>query len=104
MGKHATKRINITFPVSLLEDLGRYTPRRKRNEFIVKATEAELKRERLLQALSGSAGAWSDEDHPDLMTLEAVDRYVRRLRETWVPQNWDEFEKLQLYPFNPVTN
>ncbi|MCL0065691.1 hypothetical protein M1N79_02230 [Dehalococcoidia bacterium] len=93
MGKEATKRINITFPVSLLEDLRRYTPRRKRNEFIVKATEEELKRERLLRALRGSAGAWSNEDHPDLMTIEDVNRYVRRLRETWVPQSWDEFEK-----------
>jgi len=84
------KRINVTFPVSLLEEFRRYVPRRERNEFIVKATEKELRRRRLLRALRNSAGAWSDENHPDLMTVEDVDRYVRRLRETWMPRSWDE--------------
>jgi len=88
MAAEATKRINVTFPVSLL--LRRYVPRRERNRFIVEATEKELKRRRLLKALRDSAGAWSDEDHPDLMTVEDVNRYIRRLRETWMPRSWDE--------------
>lgn len=86
----ALKRINVTFPVPLLEELRRYVPRRERNKFIVEATEKELRRTRLLKALRESAGAWSDEDHPDLMTVEDVNRYVRRLRETWMPRSWDE--------------
>lgn len=90
MATEATKRINITFPVLLLEDLRRYVPRRRRNQFIVEATEEALKRRRLLKALQESAGAWSDEDHPDLMTVEDVNRYVRRLRETWLLRSWDE--------------
>jgi hypothetical protein len=90
MATEATRRINVTFPVSLLEELRRYVPRRKRGEFIVEATEKELRRRRLLSALRESAGAWSDEDHPDLMTVEDVNRYVRRLRETWMPRSWDE--------------
>lgn len=90
MATEATKRINVTFPVSLLEELRRYVPRRERNRFIVEATEKELKRRRLLKALRDSAGAWSDEDHPDLMTIEDVNRCVRRLRETWMPRSWDE--------------
>ena len=84
------KRISVTFPVSVLEELRRYVPRRERSRFIVEATERALQREKLLRALRISAGAWSDEDHPDLMTVEDVNRYVRRLRETWMPRSWDE--------------
>lgn len=84
------KRINITFPTSLLEELRAYIPRGERNEFIVEAIEKELRRIRLHQALRESAGAWSDEDHPDLMTVEDVNPYVRRLRETAMPRSWDE--------------
>jgi hypothetical protein len=90
MTTETLKRINVTFPVSLLEELRRYVPRRERSKFIVEATEKELKRRRLLRALRDSAGAWSDEDHPDLMTVDDVNRYVRKLRETWMPRTWDE--------------
>jgi hypothetical protein len=86
------KRINVAFPDSVLELLESVVPPRKRNTFIVEATEEALRRERLrvvLQSL-GDKPAWSDEDHPDLMTVEDVDRYVRRLRETWMPRSWDE--------------
>jgi hypothetical protein len=49
MATEATKRINVTFPVSLLEELRRYVPRRERSKFIVEATEKELKRTRLVK-------------------------------------------------------
>lgn len=86
------KRVNVTFPEAVLDLLESVVPPRKRNTFIVDATEEALRRERLrvvLQSL-GDKPAWSDEDHPDLMTVEDVDRYVRRLRETWMPRSWDE--------------
>jgi metal-responsive CopG/Arc/MetJ family transcriptional regulator len=53
----ATRRINVTFPVSLLEELRRYVPRRKRSEFIAEATEKELKRVRLLKVLGNCSAA-----------------------------------------------
>jgi hypothetical protein len=84
------KRVNVTFPESVLDLLASVVPPRKRNTFIVEATEEALRRERQLTAIRESSGAWSDEDHPDLMTVEDVDRYVRRLRETWMPRSWDE--------------
>ncbi len=92
MTTETLKRINVTFPVSLLEELRRYVPRRERSKFIVEATEKELKRTRLQKVLEDlrREPAWSDEDHPDLMTVEDVNRYVRRLRETWMPRTWDE--------------
>jgi len=90
MTTEALKRISVTFPASLLEELRRYVPRGERNKFIVEATERKLRQRRLLKALRESAGAWSDEDHPDLMTVEDVNRYIRRLRETAMPRSWDE--------------
>jgi len=86
----AKRRINVTFPADLLEELDRFVPPRGRNRFIVEATERELRQKRLQRALERSAGAWSDENHPDLMSIEDVDRYVRRLRDTWMPRTWDE--------------
>ena len=84
------KRINVSFPEPVLTLLQAVVPSRERNAFIVDATEAALQRKRLLDALRASSGAWKDEDHPDLMTVEDVDRYIRRLRETWMPRSWDE--------------
>jgi len=85
-----TKRINVTFPVSLLEELKERIPKRKRNQFIVETIERELRRIRLQRSLREAAGAWSDEDHPDLKTAEDIDRYVRNLRESAMPQSWDD--------------
>jgi hypothetical protein len=90
MTRETTKRINVSFPTSLLEEIRRSIPTRERNRFIVEATEKELRRQRLLKALRESAGAWSDENHPDLKTYEDADRYVRRIRETWIARTWDE--------------
>jgi hypothetical protein len=85
-----TQRINITFPGDLLEDFRRNIPRQKRNQFIVELVEREMNRIRLQKALRESAGAWSDEDYPDLMTIEDVNRYVRELRERPVYRVWEE--------------
>jgi hypothetical protein len=86
------KRINVSFPEPVLELLGAMVPPRERNAFIVGATEQALRRERLRKVIEAlrEKPAWSDEGHPDLMTAEDVDRYVRRLRETWMPRSWDE--------------
>ena len=42
------KRINVTFPESVLDLLESVVPARKRNAFIVEATEEALRRERQL--------------------------------------------------------
>ncbi len=91
-GVASKKRINVSFPEPLLELLETVVPPRERNAFIVAATEEALRRERLRKVITAlrEKPAWSDEDHPDLMTVEDVDRYVRRLRETWMPRSWDE--------------
>lgn len=92
MAVETSKRINVTFPISLLEELREHIPKRERNRFIVEATEKLLKQVRLQSILNElrREPAWSDEDHPDLMTIEDVNNYVRQMRESWVPRSWDE--------------
>jgi hypothetical protein len=77
------------FDPLVLELLETVVPSRERNAFIVAATEEALRREQLRKVTRAlrEKPAWSDEDHPDLMTLKDVDRYVRRLRETWMPRS-----------------
>ncbi len=81
----ATKRrINVTFPVEVLELVDAVVSPRERNRFIVKAAEEAARRERLrrvLAQLRDEGPAWRDEDHPELATPEDVDRWIRQLRE-----------------------
>ena len=77
----AKRRINVTFPVEVLELVDAVVLPRERNRFIVKATEEAARRERLRKALRTAAGAWKLEDHPELATPEDADRWVRQLRE-----------------------
>lgn len=89
-----TRRVNVTYPVEVLDALEKLLPSRQRNRFIVEATERALKDAQLDRSLDKllEEPAWSDENHPDLMSVEDVDRYVRRLRESWLPRTWDEIE------------
>jgi len=45
------KRISVTFPVSVLEELRQYVPPRERSRFIVEATERALRQRRLAKVL-----------------------------------------------------
>jgi hypothetical protein len=90
MSAQASTRINVAVPVSLLEELKEFVPSRERSRFIVTLIEKEVRRRQFEQALRESAGAWADEDHPALNTVDDVNRYVRDLRAASMPQSWDE--------------
>jgi len=78
-----TRRINVTFPAHLLEELDSIVPAGKRSDVIVEATAAYLIRLRILAALKETHGVWRDEDHPDLATPEDVNLWLDRLRSPW---------------------
>jgi len=78
-----TRRINVTFPAHLLEELDSIVPAGKRSDVIVEATAAYLSRLRVLGALKETDGVWRDADHPDLTTPEDVNRWLDRLRSPW---------------------
>lgn len=62
----------------------------KESDVIVDTTEKKSRQIQLQAALRESAGAWSDEDYPDLMSVEDVNQYVRQLREANFARSWDE--------------
>ncbi len=86
------RRINVTFPDAVLDALAGIVPERERNGFIVRATEAALRRERLRKVVDAlrAIPAWADEDHPDLVTVEDAAQYVRRLRAASLPRTWED--------------
>ena len=73
-------RITVRLPRWLLDDLRKYVPARRRSEVIAAATAEAMARIKLDEALRIGAGAWSDEDHPDLRTQKDVNRYLSELR------------------------
>lgn len=80
----AKRRINVTFPVEVLELVDSVVPPRERSRFIVEATEEAARRERLrnvLAKIQDEGPAWEEKDHPELATPEDVDRWIRQLRE-----------------------
>ena len=83
MERKETRRINVTFPVRLLEDLEKLAPPRKRSQIIVTATADYVHRLKLLSAIKETAGIWDDESHPELSAPEDIDRWLRQVRSTW---------------------
>lgn len=83
MSTVATRRINVTFPVWLLDDLDKVAPPRKRNQVIVTAIADYVRRLKLLAVLKETAGAWDDKSHPELATPEDIDRWLRQIRSAW---------------------
>ena len=49
----------------------------------MEAAKEKIARERFLKALNEAAGAWTDEDHPDLNTNEDIRIYLDRVRNSY---------------------
>jgi hypothetical protein len=82
--------MNVLMPAGGAKDLREYVPPRKRARFVAEAVERELRRLRLEAALEASAGAWQDEDHPDLADGLAIDRWIAEGR---AQMDWDRREE-----------
>jgi hypothetical protein len=73
-------KAHLVFPEDLLQAIDKLVGKRGRSKFVVEATRKELKRIRLQEALEKTAGAWKDEDHPEIKE-KGTYRWVRDLRE-----------------------
>jgi len=85
--KHSDmERINVLFPRELLDDLRRNVPARQRSQLIVRATEHELRRVKLLSALARleSEPAWKAENHGDSRNGAEAERAATDSRAVWV--------------------
>jgi hypothetical protein len=87
-----TRRINVTFPARLLEDLDKVAPPRKRSQIIVAATADYVRKLKLLMAIRETAGIWEDKSHPELATPEDIDQWLHQIRSSWrrEPLVWGE--------------
>ena len=75
-------RTHVVLPDELVEGVDDLVGKRNRSRFIAEATEKELRRERLREAIRKGAGILSDEDYPEWSTSDKVVEWVRKLRDT----------------------
>jgi hypothetical protein len=74
------ERLNLYLTKPLADELRRMIPARERTRFVEQALAKALRRQRLLDALEKSYGAWSLENHPELATGEDIDRWIEEQR------------------------
>jgi Arc/MetJ-type ribon-helix-helix transcriptional regulator len=77
------EKITVTLPKVLLARLREHVPARQRSRFILEALEERLALEEQVAALEETAGAWSDQNHPEMRTDEDIDRWLADLRSSW---------------------
>jgi len=75
-----TEKLSITVPRKVAELLREYVPPGKISSFVAEIIESQLMWEKQKRAIEKYAGAWKDEDHPDLKTPEDTQRWLRELR------------------------
>ena len=81
-------KITITLPEELLKRLDTIVPRSQRSHFIATAIQEQLALLEQLAALEESAGAWTDENHPEMLTEADIDRWLAQLREGWAEKRY----------------
>lgn len=77
------RKITVTLPATLLARLDDRVPARQRSRFIFEAIEERLALEEQLAVLDETAGAWTDENHPEMKTDEDIERWLTNLRASW---------------------
>jgi hypothetical protein len=82
-------RTLVPIPQHLAAAINQVAGPKQRAAFIVNLVEREIRRCEQRDALREAAGAWKDEDHPEL--AEGGDRWVRAMRQESVRR----FEKTE---------
>jgi hypothetical protein len=72
-------KTHLIFPEELLKAIDKLVGKRKRSKFVAEVVTKELKKRQLEEALEKAAGAWKDEDHPELKKRGTY-QWVRDLR------------------------
>jgi len=74
------ERMNLYITKSLMDELRKAVPARERTRFVEEVLARELRRKKLKAVLKATAGAWKDEDHPELATFDDVNRWIEEGR------------------------
>ena len=83
------ERMNLYLTKPVADELRRLVPARERTRFVEEILARELRRRKLKAALKASAGAWKDEDHPDMLTGADIDRWIEEQRKLGT-RDWSE--------------
>jgi hypothetical protein len=77
-GVRMNVRTNLLLPKDLVEEVDHFAGERGRSRYVAEALRARIKRDRLLEAIAATAGAWRD--NPLWQTDQDVVDWVRALR------------------------
>jgi hypothetical protein len=72
------RRAHVVLPVDLVADIDKLVGKRGRSAFLTEVARREIMIRRQREALRNAAGAWKDEDHPEL--AHGAAEWVRQLR------------------------
>ena len=61
-----TQRVHVVLDETVLQSIDEIVGRRGRSRFLEEAARLRLRQLRQLEAIQATAGAWKDEDHPEL--------------------------------------
>ncbi len=77
------RMIPIRMPADLLDEIDKHVGPRGRSQFIIEASRRELLRQKQAEAVGEAAGAWKDQDYPEVATadtVEGLNTYLRKIR------------------------
>jgi hypothetical protein len=72
-------RTHVIIPEQLVKDIDQLVGSRQRSSFLTEAAEEKLLRYRQIAAIKAAAGAWKDEDHPELK--QGAAKWVAKMRQ-----------------------
>ena len=87
--KDLSRRAHVILPVGVVAEIDKLVGKRGRSAFLTELAQREIKLRRQREALRETAGAWKDEDHPELAQGAAA--WVRQRRSLDSPR----FEELE---------
>lgn len=93
MTKTLSRRAHVILPVDLVADIDKLVGKRGRSAFLTEVASREIKIRRQREALRNAAGAWKDEDHPEL--AQGAAEWVRQLREVDMVRENERLEELE---------
>jgi hypothetical protein len=76
--KTLSRRVRVALPVELVVEIDKLVGKRGHSAFLTDVARDEIQRRQQRQALREAAGAWKDEDHPELK--DGAEAWVRQMR------------------------
>jgi len=87
--KSVSKRAHVILPIDLVADIDKLVGKRGRSAFLTEVARDEILRRKQRNALRKAAGAWKDEDHPELK--QGSTAWVQRMR----TESEERFQQIQ---------